>query len=354
MDVLTAVLAMGVALGYYTIAALIVPRINLDEATPRFVAAFRIGGVAFFVGCGLTHSHIAYHAIVDDQEVGVHEALFHLLQVFGVWLFIYAALRFLEVRVTRRKTPGEVEAEQLRRRVRELSRSNRDLEHFAHIVAHDLQEPLRSVSGFATLLERSSADRLDPRGAQSLRYIRDGTLRMSAMLDSVLAYSRVASVGLRREPINLEDVLHGAEQALGESIAERGAVITADPLPVVEGDRTQLDQLVQNLLANAIKFGPESGPRIHVWAEAGEAEQTIAIRDNGPGIDDRDAERVFEMFSRGATVDGRPGSGVGLAVCAKIVDRHGGRLWHEPAEGGGTVFRFTLPVSAEVPVPAHA
>src|SRR3712207_7068571 len=101
MDVLTAVLAAGVAAGYFTIAALIVPRIELENATSRFVRAFRIGGVAFFVGCGLTHSHIAFHALVDDDAVGLHEAVFHLLQVFGVWLFIYAALRFVEVRVVR-------------------------------------------------------------------------------------------------------------------------------------------------------------------------------------------------------------------------------------------------------------
>src|SRR3712207_2252481 len=117
-EALIAITAAGVAAGYFTIAALIVPKIQLVEATPRFVRAFRVGGIAFFVGCGLTHTHIAVHAVVvDDRDLGWHELLFHLLQVFGVWVFIYAALRFLEVRVVRRKTPDELEAEQLRERV---------------------------------------------------------------------------------------------------------------------------------------------------------------------------------------------------------------------------------------------
>jgi signal transduction histidine kinase len=338
MDVLTAVLAAGVAAGYYTIAALIVPKIVLTNATPRFVTAFRVGGIAFFVGCGLTHTHIAYHAIVDATDVGAHEAAFHLLQVFGVWIFIYAAVRFLEVRVQRRRTP----AEELRARVEELSRSNDDLERFAHVVAHDLRDPLTSISGFATLLERDAEQKLDEDAATRLRFIREGALRMEQLLDGVLAYSRVAGAGLDRESVPLDEVVREAQDALRGLIDERRAEITADELPVVEGDRVQLRQLLQNLLSNAIKFADRDRPRVHVSAQESEDRTvTVSVADNGVGIDSRDRDRVFQIFRRGRRTADQPGTGVGLALCAKIVDRHGGRLWFEDAAGGGTVFKFT-------------
>lgn len=341
-EILIAITAAGVAAGYFTIAALIVPRIQLLEATPRFVRAFRIGGVAFFVGCGLTHTHIAYHAVADDRGFGAHELVFHLLQVFGVWVFIWAALRFLEVRVVRRKTQEELEAEGLRERVLSLSRSNEDLEQFAHVVAHDLQEPLRTISGFAELLERDLDGRLDENGRQSLHLIRDGTHRMGALLDGVLAYSRVASVGLERTPVDLDDLLREAQDTLRHTLEARGARVTSEPLGVVHGDRTQLGQLLQNLLANGIKFGAPDAPHVHVSAEEAGGWLTICVRDDGAGIDERDRERVFGMFERGSTADGAGGTGIGLALCAKIVERHGGRIGHEPAPGGGTVFRVSL------------
>jgi signal transduction histidine kinase len=342
MEALTALLAVGVAGGYFTIAALIVPRIELGEATPRFVAAFRGGGVAFFVGCGLTHLHIAYHALVDDEEVGWHEAGFHFLQIFGVWLFVYAALRFLEVRVTRRKTPDELEAQELRDRVASLSRSNRDLEQFAQVVAHDLKAPLYSISGMADVLERRSEHRLDERSLGAVRHIREGSRRMTELLDGVLEYSRVAAVALRREAVDLDAVASEAREALATAIEERRADVVVDPLPVVDGDRLQLGQLLQNLMANAIKFGDPGAPRVRVFAEDRDGVPAVAVQDNGAGIDPEEAERIFEVFERGSADADQPGTGVGLAVCAKIVGRHGGRLWHEPAPGGGSIFRFTL------------
>lgn len=342
-EALTAVLAAGVAAGYFAIAALIVPRIHLEDATRRFVTAFRIGGVAFFVGCGLTHTHIAYHALADDGAADTHEIVFHLLQVFGVWVFVFAAVRFLDVRVVRRKTPEELHAEELQATVAELSRSNEDLERFAHVVAHDLQEPLRTMSGFATLVERRAHARLEPAERESLAHVVGGTERMATMLEGVLAYSRVAGAGLEMEPVDLDEVLAEVRAGLAQAIADRGVTLEAGPLPTVRGDRVQLTQLLQNLVANAIRFGRDEHPHVWVAAERDGRHHVVSVADDGVGIDPADADRIFLIFQRGTSADGRPGSGLGLAVCQKIVSRHGGNLTVAPRDGGGSVFRIALP-----------
>jgi signal transduction histidine kinase len=350
LTALTVAMAAGVAAGYFAIAALIVPRIRLENATPRFVTAFRVGGVAFFVGCGLTHTHIAYHALVDEDRVETHELIFHLLQVFGVWVFVYAALRFLDVRVVRRKTPQEHDAEALQERISTLSRSNADLEQFAHVVAHDLQEPLRSIAGFADLLRRRQDGSLDPGAAECLDFIDDGTRRMDEMLDGILSYSRVAGVGLRRERVDMNDVVRAAVDDLARGLDEAGAEVEVEPLPEVVGDAVQLRQLVQNLLANAIRFRGEEPLRLTVSAADHAGWWRFDVRDNGTGIDPGDAERIFLMFARGAGRD-TAGTGLGLALCRKIVARHGGTIWVEPAEDGGARFSFTLPRQVTVTEP---
>ena len=349
LTALTAVLAIGVAAGYFAIALLILPRIQLRDATPRFAGLFRWGATAFFIGCGLTHTHIAVHAITGDQEASWHEVVFHLLQVFGVWTFVVVALRIVDVQIIRRKTPQEIEAERLERQVADLSRSNTDLERFAHVASHDLQEPLRTVTGFADLLAHRSAGRLDDESRESLGFIRDGVLRMGAMLDGVLDYSRVAGRGLSRERVDMNDVVRDAEADLARAIADRGAAVTVGELPEVEGDVVQLRQLMTNLVANALKFSGERPPRVEISAEETDAGWTFAVRDEGIGIDPRDAERIFTMFAR-AHPDGdgdgaaqAEGTGIGLAVCRRIVERHGGEIWVESTPGAGSTFRFTLP-----------
>ena len=267
MDVLTALLAGGVAAGYYTIAALIVPRIALADATPRFVWIFRIGGIAFFVGCGLTHTHIAAHALADDVPVAFHEAGFHLLQVFGVWAFIYAALRFLDVRVARRRTPEELESEALRERVDQLARSNEDLDQFAHVIAHDLKAPLQTVSGFAGLLERRYGEELPAPGGEWVHRIQDGTRRMSDLLDGVLEYSRAASQGLERRPVDVDVLMREVLAALDHMIDDYVPRITWEASGPVVADPVQLRQLLQNLVGNAIKFGDRDAPEVHVSVE---------------------------------------------------------------------------------------
>jgi signal transduction histidine kinase len=343
LTALTVVMALGVAGGYFAIAALIVPKIQLDNATPRFVTAFRVGGIAFFVGCGLTHTHIAYHALLDEDRVETHELVFHLLQVFGVWVFVYAALRFLDVRVVRRRTPEELASEALEERVSALSRSNADLEQFAHVVAHDLQEPLRSIAGFAQLLQRTNGQTTEAQRGEYVHYIEDGARRMGDLLDGVLSYSRVASIGLERTHVRLGDVLAEATTALARALEEARAEVEADRMPEVVGDPVQLRQLFQNLLANAVRFASDEPLRVHVTAvEEDDAFWRFDVRDNGVGIDPADADRIFGMFERGRDGDG-VGTGLGLALCRKIVTRHGGRMWATPGEPRGTVFSFTLP-----------
>ena len=355
LTALTAVLALGVAAGYFAIALLILPRIQLRDATPRFAGLFRWGATAFFVGCGLTHTHIAVHAINGEQEASWHEVVFHLLQVFGVWTFVIVALRIIDVQVIRRKTPQEVAAERLERQVADLSRSNADLERFAHVVSHDLQEPLRSVSGFADLLARRSAGRLDEQGRESLGYIRDGALRMGAMLDGILDYSRAAGAGLTRERVDMNAVVRDADADLARATAERQAVVSVGDLPEVEGDAIQLRQLVTNLLANGLKFSGAGPPHIEVFAEETDAGWTFAVQDDGIGIDPRDAERIFAMFARaqpdGDGAEHAGGTGIGLAVCRRIVERHGGEIWVDSAPGAGSTFFFTLPRTHATPGP---
>jgi signal transduction histidine kinase len=347
IDVVTALLAGAVAAGYFTIAAIVVPRVHLEDATPRFARAFLVGGVAFFVGCGLTHLHIAVHALTDPDGAAVHEVVFHLLQVFGVWVFIWVAVRTIDVRVTRRRTPAEAAAQE---RAERLARSNADLERFANVVSHDLQEPLRTVSGFAELMQRRDGRPRDPRDEESLELIVDGCRRMAGLLDGVLDYSRAAGAGLELERVDLGAVVDDVLAGLDRRVTERGAVVDVGPLPEVEGDRVQLTQLVQNLLTNALKHGGDP-PRVRVWADAGQDVWRVHVGDEGPGVRPEDAERVFAMFQQAGGRRGGPdGRGMGLAIARRIAERHGGRLWVSQAPVRGSVFTFTLP--AVLPEPA--
>jgi len=339
VEALTAVLAAGVAGGYFAIAALILPRIQLEETSPRFVRAFRYGGIAFFLGCGLTHTHIAYHALADDRDAEWHEIVFHLMQVFGVWLFVFVAWRMIDVRIIRRRSEEEL----LEQRVGELARSNADLEHFARVVSHDLQAPLRTVSGFAELVRRRYNDRLDAQGEEALEQVVEGCERMSVLLDGVLEYSRAAGSGLQRGTVDTAAVVRDVVTHLSAWIEERDAEIDVGELPSVEGDEVQLAQVFQNLISNALKFTDGRRPRVEVRAVQEDGRWRFDLRDNGIGIAPEDRERVFEMFERGTASGHYEGDGVGLAICRRIVERHGGELTVAPAPDGGSVFTFTLP-----------
>jgi light-regulated signal transduction histidine kinase (bacteriophytochrome) len=234
----------------------------------------------------------------------------------------------------------------LERRAAELARSNADLEQFAYVASHDLSEPLRMIAGFVQLLSNRYKGQLDDDADEFIGYTVDGVERMQKLIDDLLAYSRVGRMTDDRN-VDLEAVLEGARTTLSAPIEESGAEIEAAPLPTVFGDPHELSQLMQNLLSNAIKFVPDGPPRISVSAERRNGMWELAIADNGIGIEPRHAERIFKMFQRLHGRDSYPGTGIGLAICKKIVERHGGAIDVEPRTDGGSVFRVTLPVARE-------
>jgi PAS domain S-box-containing protein len=238
-------------------------------------------------------------------------------------------------------TEAHAAREEAERRATELEDANEELTQFASIVSHDLREPLRVVSGVAELFETRYADDLDESAVRLLAALTRSTERMSALLDGLLAYSRVGRIEEWRE-IDVNALVAEVLEALGEQIADCGGEIVSDGLPTVEGDWVQLAQLFQNLIANALKFRGEAAPRVEIGADRQPDAWHFFVADNGIGIDPRNRDRVFEMFQRLHTRDAYPGTGVGLAIARKIVERHGGRIWVEPGAERGTVFHFTV------------
>jgi signal transduction histidine kinase len=233
--------------------------------------------------------------------------------------------------------------ELLREQARELERSNRDLEQFAYLASHDLQEPLRKVASFTQLLQKRYGDQLDERADQYIDFAVDGARRMQRLIQDLLAFSRVGRSGAPLEDVDLESVLEQVLQDLAERIAEPGAQVTHEPLPVVRGERALLTTLLMNVVSNAIKFRhPDRAPRVHLTARRGEGSWELACTDNGIGIDPQYAERVFVIFQRLHPKDVYSGTGIGLALVKRVVEHHGGRVWVEPAAEGGATVRWTL------------
>jgi signal transduction histidine kinase len=225
----------------------------------------------------------------------------------------------------------------------ELERRNKELEDFAYVASHDLQEPLRIIASYLQLLSRRYDDKLDDDGRRFISYAVDGATRMRDLINDLLSYSRLGTRGLPFAPTDCEEVLQDVLDNLQLVIEENSAVITHDPLPTVKGDTHQLMQLLQNLLSNAVKFHGEESPRIHLTAQRQNGFWQFSVRDNGIGIDPQFFERIFVIFQRLHAKGEYPGTGIGLAICRKIVERHNGRIWVESQPGQGTTFYFTLP-----------
>jgi len=234
--------------------------------------------------------------------------------------------------------------ESLAQQAQELARSNAELQQFAYVASHDLQEPLRMVSSYLQLLARRYRGKLDDDADDFIAYAVDGAERMRSLINDLLAYSRVSTHGRDFELVDCEVVFENAFANLQVAIEESGAVVTHDPLPTVMADDVQLVQLFQNLIGNAIKFRGKEAIRIHTSAERGENEWIFSVRDNGIGIDAEYAERIFEIFQRLHSGQEYPGTGIGLAICRKIVERHGGSIWVHSESGNGSTFQFTIPM----------
>ncbi len=227
----------------------------------------------------------------------------------------------------------------------ELERSNQELGEFAYVASHDLNEPLRVISGFVQLLQRRYTGKLDQQADGFIDATVDGVERMQAIIDALLEYSRVGRANVGPELVDCDRAVDQARSSLERLLAEHNAELEVDELPTIEGEPALISQLFQNLIANAVKYGDPDHPRVHVSATRANGDWRFSVEDNGAGIDPEQRERAFEMFKR---LHDREisGTGIGLAICKRIVEKHGGRIWVEPREVGGSVFRFTVPERA--------
>jgi hypothetical protein len=228
-----------------------------------------------------------------------------------------------------------------------MGRSNKDLQQFAYVASHDLQEPLRMVPSYVQLLQRRYQGKLDADADDFIGFAVDGATRMQHLIQGLLSYSRINTHGKPPSPTDIGEVLGQVTTNLRLAIDESNARITHESVPVVEADATQLVQLFQNLIANAIKFCSALPPQIHISAEKEDPYWVFSIRDNGIGLDPEFADRIFAIFQRLHSRKDYPGTGIGLAICKRIVERHGGTIWVTSAPGEGSTFCFTLPASEE-------
>ena len=267
---------------------------------------------------------VLYNASVYKDESG---------EVIGV----FAAARD----ITERKKAEEI----LKLKLEELARSNAELEQFAYVSSHDLQEPLRMISSYLQLLQRRYQGKIDEKADKYIYFAVDGAARMQVLINDLLEFSRVTTRAREPEPTDCEFVLNQVLSNLDLYIKENKATVSHDPLPEVMADNTQLAQVFQNLIINGIKFHSEEAPKIHISAEKKAKEWLFSVQDNGIGIDPQYSEKIFEVFKRLHKKEEYPGTGIGLAICKKIVERHGGRIWVESELGKGSTFYFTLPIN---------
>ncbi len=258
------------------------------------------------------------------------------------------ARRTAELEAVNRRLKTEIEEriaaeEVLRRTAEQLTRSNKELEQFAYVASHDLQEPLRVVGSYVQLVERKFGERLDAEAEQFIHYIVDGVAQMQRLISDLLDFSRVGTGGESFSTVAVEEVLELALANLRPAIRQSGAVVAHGPLPEIRGDRTQLVQLFQNLIGNAIKFRGDRRPEINVSADRREEEWLFAVADNGVGIERQYWERIFVIFQRLHSRQKYEGTGIGLAICKRIVERHGGRIWLDSKPREGATFYFSLP-----------
>jgi light-regulated signal transduction histidine kinase (bacteriophytochrome) len=288
----------------------------------------------------------------DSSEFPIEIMLSPLESAEGI--LVTAAIRNISARKKSEEDNAQLElrveerTKQLANANRVLERSNIELQQFAYVASHDLQSPLRSISGFVQLLKIEYENKLDEQAADWIRRTIQATEQMQNLIRGVLAYSRVDSRSRPFMPIAFLDVFNDVVALLEPSIQDAGGQVTHGDLPVVIGDRSQFVQLMQNLIGNGLKYHGDKSPQVHVSAERKGSEWTFSVRDNGIGIDAKYSESVFEIFKRLHDQKEYPGTGIGLAVCRRVVNRHGGRIWVESGAGLGSVFHFTLPEGSAI------
>lgn len=281
---------------------------------------------------------------VDDYELEVRHRGGHITPVVynasvysdesGEVIGVFAAARDI---TERKRAEGA-----LKKYAADLARSNADLEQFAYVASHDLQEPLRTVASFTQLLAQRYRGKLGADAEDFIGYAVEGARRMQVLVNDLLAYSRVGTRGGELAPTRSEATLEAALANLKQSVEEAGATVSHDPLPTVLADETQLCQVFQNLVGNALKFRSSEPPRVHISAQPADGQWRFSVRDNGIGIDPQHAERIFVIFQRLHAASKYPGTGLGLAISKRIVERHGGRIWVESELGKGATFYFTM------------
>jgi signal transduction histidine kinase/integral membrane sensor domain MASE1 len=317
-------------------------RFDAEEGGPTWLewnTTIQLAGRRWTLHFFATPEYFMAHPSLEAWAVLAGGLLFTSL--LGAFLLVVTGRSAAELHqeiIERQQTEKE-----LRRAMAELSQSNTDLAQFAYVASHDLQEPLRAMAGFVQLLQESYHDKLDAAAHELIAHAVDSVHRMHDLIDALLAYVQVTSRAGSLEVIDCTAILKDMLANLSVAIQESGAVVTHDPLPTVLADPSQLAQVFQNLLGNALKFRGEQLPAVHITVERQGGEWVFTVRDNGIGIEPRYFERIFGIFQRLHTRRKYPGTGIGLALCKKIVERHGGRMWVASAPGQGATFFFTLP-----------
>jgi signal transduction histidine kinase len=290
-------------------------------------------------------------AALDREEGRAYARLVAIVVLLPLLMITWAYAWWA---ISRRIEEHQRAESELRRTADELGRSNAQLEQFAYVASHDLQEPLRSIASYAQLLALRYEGKLDGNADDFIRYVVDGAKRMRTLIDDLLAYSRLARDHKPLESTDCNAVVSLVLGDLAASIKERRAQVTCDGLPTLTADPSLLSHMFQNLIQNALKFAGAQAPAIHVSATRQLGEWVFSVRDNGIGIKPEYAERIFLIFQRLHTRDEYPGNGMGLAICKKIAEHHGGRIWVESEPGKGSIFFFTIPAERAAPVALEA
>jgi signal transduction histidine kinase len=312
--------------------------------------------VPFLVAIAYVAIHHGLMGTIDPDGVYNHPAaqahpwrwaLIHAGFILAAAVAAVAAWRLNEeVREEHRQAEARArEAERAQAAaVRELERSNADLQQFAYVASHDLQEPLRTVAGFIQLLQQRYGERLDSDADEFIGYAVDGAKRMQTLIDDLLSWSRVGSAELRRERVDLNGVVADVLQSLHGPIERAEANVHVEHMPQVLGDERQLGQLLQNLVSNGVKFSRNgNAPVVRVQSRRRGGRWLVSVIDNGIGLDAEQRQRAFKMFTRLHHEHASQGTGIGLAICQRIVERHGGEIWMDDGDDGGTAVCFTLP-----------